>query len=62
MKAKDPSIWIQNETLTSREEGTDHEAEADGGHSEKQQEEKDQRGITIGQHGPIRTHLKWQIQ
>lgn len=40
------------------EEGTDHEAEVDGGHSEEEQEDKDQRRVTVGQHCSIRAHLK----
>lgn len=46
------------QTHTSWEEATDHEAEADGGHSEDEQEDKDQRGVTIGQHCSIRAHLQ----
>lgn len=45
-------------THTSREEATDHEAEADGGHSEDEQEDEDQRGVTVGQHCSIRAHLQ----
>lgn len=46
------------QTHTSREEATDHEAEVDGGHSEDEQEDKDQRGVTVGQHRSIRAHLQ----
>lgn len=46
------------QTHTSWEEATDHEAEVDGGHSEDEQEDKDQRGVTVGQHGSIRAHLQ----
>lgn len=45
---------------TPGEEGTDHEAEADSGHSEDQQEDKDQRGVTAGQHRTVRAHLQQQ--
>lgn len=48
----------ETHTHTSREEGTDHEAEVDGGHSEDEQEDKDQRGVTVGQHCSIRIDLK----
>lgn len=46
------------ETHTSWEEGTDHEAEVDGGHGEDEQEDEDQRGVTVGQHCSVRAHLK----
>lgn len=45
---------------TSGEEGTDHEAEADGGHSKDEQEDEDQRGITVGQHRTVGAHLQQQ--
>lgn len=46
---------------TSWEESTDHKAEVDGGHSEDQQEDKDQRGVTVGQHCSVRAHLKTTV-
>ncbi|TNN68843.1 hypothetical protein EYF80_020878 [Liparis tanakae] len=51
-------MHIKKHAHTSREEGTDHEAEVDGGHSEDEQEDKDQRGVTVGQHCSIRFDLK----
>lgn len=45
-------------THTSWEEGTDHEAEVDGGHGEDKQEDKDQGGVTVSQHSSIGAHLK----
>lgn len=51
----------QQGSRTSGEEGTDHEAEVDCSHGEDQQENKDQRGVTVGQHCSIRLHLRRQI-
>ena len=45
-------------THTSWKEGTDHEAEVDGGHGKDEQEHKDQCGVTVGQHCSVRAHLK----
>lgn len=42
---------------TSGKEGTDHEAEVDGGHVEYQKEDKDQRGVTVTQDCSIRANL-----
>lgn len=49
--------YKQTKPPTSWEEGTDHEAVVDGGHSEDQQEDKDQGGVTVVQHCTVRTHL-----
>lgn len=54
-------MWADTETHTSWEEGTDHEAEVDGGHGEDEQEDKDQCGVTVGQHCSVRAHLKQQL-
>lgn len=43
--------------VTSGEEGADHEAEVNGGHGKHQQEDEHQRGVTVGQHRSVRTHL-----
>lgn len=46
------------ETHTSWKEGTDHEAEVDGGHGEGEQEDKDQGGVAVAQHCSVRAHLQ----
>lgn len=50
------------ERHTSWKEGTDHKAEVDGGHSEREQEDKHQGGVTVAQHCSIRAYLKHHLK
>lgn len=58
----EPGLVLQEErrSTTSGEEGADHEAEADGRHDVHDQEDKDQRGVTVRQHRSVWAHLKEQ--
>lgn len=48
---------IMTTTLTPGEEHADHEAEVNGRYGKNQQEDEHQRGVTVGQHRSVRTHL-----
>ena len=44
--------------LTFAEEGADHEAEGDGGDGKAGQEDQQQRGVAVRQHGYVLLHLR----
>lgn len=57
-KRVDTQTHTHKNPHTSGEEGADHEAEVDSGHGEDEQEDKDQRGVAVGQHCSVGAHLK----